>query len=581
MVNQNSLIGFYLSQTLIHKGFSIKEWNGNKKIDNNPLIFFLFNGGENICQFSLSTIENFLKEHNFKRNPIFIVTNHTAINYFSRIDHLGAIVEIQVDPKFNDDVINTYDKVGNVLQREKLKYIETVMNATGEKIAKYVNHLPSEDEYIIEKVVIEEKKPTIGVVGLGYVGLPVAVGLAKKYNVIGFDINQEKIDFLKKNIDITGELSHKELEGTAIEFTILERKLEQCNYIIIVVPTPITLEKKPDLTYLKNATKIVGRNLSPGTIVIYESTVYPGTTDDICIPILETHSQLKAGEDFHVGYSPERINPGDREHTFEKNSKVVSGQNDFALKKIYQLYDHVLEAEVYKAPSIKVAEAAKIVENTQRDINIALMNELAIVFEHLNIDTSEVLKAARTKWNFLPFTPGLVGGHCIGVDPYYLIYQSILHGYEPKFISSARYINDQMPDYIVESLLKLLIKHQFNLKDLKVTVLGITFKENISDIRNSKTLEIVERLQDLGLSVQVCDPMLSPQAVQNKKLDLREFNQLNKAQVVIFSVPHQKFAYTDKNFFHQLLDHNQGIVMDIKGVIPNNVLHQKITHWKL
>lgn len=575
ILNGDHLMGTHLLQALNEKGFSIRRTTETKIRNNIPVIFF---NAEH--ENSLMRMMSFLRKYNLKPNPLFILTTQTMVTHSTKLDHLGAIVEIRMEHE-EIDLLNNCEKMEYPDGRKKLKGHKNIIDKLTDLINEYVLHPPNEDAYIIENVKPQEEKTTIGVVGLGYVGLPVAITLAEKYDVIGFDIDQKKIKLLKKNIDPTGEVLQKELEKVSIEFTTDESRLKNCKYIIIIVPTPLTSTKEPDLSYLKNASKTVGQNLSKGTIVIYESTVYPGTTEDICIPILEEHSHLKSGEDFYVGYSPERINPGDQKHIFKKTSKVVAGENSIALEKIYKLYDRVLEAEVYQSPSIKVAEAAKIVENVQRDINIALMNELAMIFDYLEIDTTEVLKAAQTKWNFMPFKPGLVGGHCIGVDPYYLIHQSEQSGYHPTFISKARSINEHMPDYIVQKLLELVIKHRLNKKDLKVTVLGITYKENISDIRNSKSLEIIKKLQSLGISVQVCDPMLSADTFITEEFDFKEFHQLDKADVVILAVPSKKYSYTKQNFFAELLDHNKGIVMDVKGVIPSGTLHKDIVHWKL
>lgn len=447
---------------------------------------------------------------------------------------------------------------------------------------KNTKHMNSHDSLIGKDSMKKANSPTIGIVGLGYVGLPVAIGFADKYNVIGFDVNKSKIDSFKKHVDTTGEFSSTELKEASINFTTEERRLSECSYIIVAVPTPITLTKEPDLTYLESASTIIGKNLTSDTIIVYESTVYPGTTEEICIPILEAYSNLTAGIDFHVGYSPERINPGDKEHTFKSNNKVISAQNDHALEKMCEVYRNVLSAEIYKAPSIKVAEASKIIENTQRDVNIALMNELSLIFDKLDIDTHEVIHAANTKWNFFPFTPGLVGGHCIGIDPYYLIYKSKLEGYNPAFLSSARAINDYIPEYVVQSLLNLIIAHKLNLQDIRITVLGITFKEDISDIRNSKSIEIVDKLQQLGLSVQVCDPHVSREQLDEKSnIGLTEINQLKKANIVIFAVPHKEFKDQDDEFLNDLLKANQGIMMDLKGIIPRDILHQDTLLWRL
>lgn len=449
------------------------------------------------------------------------------------------------------------------------------------------NFAYTEIDYEMERIMImslieKNASPIIGIVGLGYVGLPVAAGFASKYSVIGFDINKHRIDALKEHIDSTGELSKHELRKAAIEFTTEEHQLRKCKFIIVAVPTPITANKEPDLKHLKNASAMIGKNLTEQTMIVYESTVYPGATEEICIPILESNSHLKAGVDFHVGYSPERINPGDKEHTFKRNIKVISAQNQFALDKISDIYQSVLSEQVYQAPSIKVAEAAKVVENTQRDVNIALMNELAQIFDKLHIDTYEVLQAAKTKWNFFPFTPGLVGGHCIGIDPFYLIYQSKMAGYHPQLLSTAREINDHMPEYIVYSLLKYITSHQLNMHDLCITVLGITFKENISDIRNSKSIEIIEKLQQLNLSIQVCDPYVShDQFIEKGNVRLKELSQINKADIVILAVPHQEFRIHDKDFLQSIVKDDQAMIMDLKGIIPNERIPRHISIWKL
>lgn len=432
----------------------------------------------------------------------------------------------------------------------------------------------------IEKNTLE--KQVIGVVGLGYVGLPVAIGFSKKYRVIGYDINKTRIDTLLKYDDYTGQISGHELKESLIEFTTDEKILGSCNYIIVTVPTPISDNKEPDLTYLKDATSALGKNLTKGTIVVYESTVYPGATEEICIPILEEESRLVAGNGFYVGYSPERINPGDKEHTFQTINKVVAAQDEQTLEKIYNLYQSVIIAKVFKASTIKVAEASKILENTQRDINIALMNEISIIFNKLDINTYEVIEAASTKWNFTPFYPGLVGGHCIGVDPYYLIHKSKTAGYNPRFLSSARDINDYMPEYIVKSLLEQITLQKLNIKDLVITILGITFKQNIPDIRNSKALEIVTILQKMGLSVQVCDPHVqSDQFNKDTVINLREMKQLEKADVLILAVPHNTFTSLHESTFPNLLKDSKGIIMDIKGALTQTGLNKNIILWKL
>lgn len=427
----------------------------------------------------------------------------------------------------------------------------------------------------------QKSPPFIGVVGLGYVGLPVAVGFAEKYHVIGFDINEERVCELQQSIDRTGEINEDILKQANIEYTNEASKLNQCHYIIVAVPTPVKENKEPNLSYINEASKLIGENLSKGTIIVYESTVYPGTTEEVCIPQLEEHSNMKAGQDFFVGYSPERINPGDKEHTFKKNVKVVSGQDNDTLEKVYELYQSVLTSNVYKAPSIKIAEASKIVENTQRDVNIALMNELSLIFNSLNIDTYEVLNASKTKWNFAPYSPGLVGGHCIGVDPYYLIYKSRQEGYNPKLLSIARELNDTMSNHVVQSLLKLMIKNKLDFYDTTITVLGITFKENIPDLRNSKALEIVESLADLGLRVQVCDPHVMTNPFKDRELiEFKSMDELSKSPIVVLAVSHQEFKDTDK--LKRILSNEKGVIMDLKGILSENSdFHDDMTVWKL
>lgn len=346
----------------------------------------------------------------------------------------------------------------------------------------------------------------IAVVGLGYVGLPVAVAFGKRSEVIGFDISDHRVEELRSGKDSTGEVSSEDLRASNIFYTTDPSKLKEADFIIVAVPTPIDNAKRPDLTPVIKASESVGRNLKKGSIVVYESTVYPGVTEDICLPILERESGLKGGVDFKVGYSPERINPGDREHTFTKIKKVVSGQDLESLEIIAQVYSSVVEPGVHRANSIKVAEAAKVIENTQRDLNLALMNELSVLFNKMGIDTREVLAAAGTKWNFLPFEPGLVGGHCIGVDPYYLTYKAEQIGYHPQVILAGRRINDSMGKYVAEQTVKLLISSGKIIKGSKVLVMGITFKEDIPDIRNTRVVDIINELRDYGCEVYVYDP---------------------------------------------------------------------------
>ncbi|MGX1982296.1 UDP-N-acetyl-D-galactosamine dehydrogenase [Thermolongibacillus altinsuensis] len=422
----------------------------------------------------------------------------------------------------------------------------------------------------------------IAVVGLGYVGLPVAVAFGKKRRVIGFDINQNRINTLKQGIDYTNEVESEDLLEANIDFTNDPSKLREADFIIVAVPTPITETKQPDLTPLIKACETVGSNLQKGTIVVYESTVYPGATEEVCVPVLEKASGLKAGVDFFVGYSPERINPGDKEHTFTKITKVVSGQNDEVLEIIASVYGSVVEAGVYRASSIKVAEAAKVIENTQRDLNIALMNELAIIFDKLGIDTAEVLQAAGTKWNFIPFTPGLVGGHCIGVDPYYLTYKAESVGYHPEVILAGRRINDNMGKFIATSLVKQMIHKNMPIQGARVTVLGLTFKENVPDLRNSKVIDVIRELQEFGVEVQVTDALADKdEAVHEYGIELVDYDKLVPADAVVLAVPHNEYVEKGWEQFNKLLKHGRGIVVDIKSKLEKETCPENITLWRL
>jgi UDP-N-acetyl-D-glucosamine/UDP-N-acetyl-D-galactosamine dehydrogenase len=422
----------------------------------------------------------------------------------------------------------------------------------------------------------------VAVVGLGYVGLPVALEFGKFFPVIGFDIHSKRIEELKRYIDHTGEVSTEELKNSSVEFTTNEKKLKECDFIIVTVPTPIDNEKKPDLTPLIKASETIGRNLSKGSIIVYESTVYPGATEEVCLPILEKQSGLKRGEEFKIGYSPERINPGDKDHTFKNIVKVVSGQDEQALKIIAEMYSTVVDAGVYPVSSIKVAEASKVIENTQRDLNIALMNELAIIFNRLKIDTNEVLSAASTKWNFIPFKPGLVGGHCIGVDPYYLTYKAESLGYSPDVILAGRKINDYMGTFIATTLIKMMAENRYLIEESRVTVLGLTFKENVPDIRNTKVIDLIHQLKQFGMEVQVNDPMADPKEVEQEyDLHITPWENLQKSDAVILAVPHKE--YTEKNWqdFSQLLKKQQGILIDIKGVLDRDTCPKNIHLWRL
>jgi UDP-N-acetyl-D-galactosamine dehydrogenase len=422
----------------------------------------------------------------------------------------------------------------------------------------------------------------IAIVGLGYVGLPVAVAFGKEHHVIGFDINEHRINTLKQNIDYTNEVELADLEKASIDFTNDGQKLEEADFIIIAVPTPINEHNQPNLTPLLKASETVGKHLQKGAIVVYESTVYPGATEEECVPVLERISGLKAGEDFFVGYSPERINPGDKEHTFTTITKVVSGQTPEVLEIVADTYSSVVKAGVYKASSIKVAEAAKVIENTQRDVNIALMNELAMIFDRLDIDTSEVLAAAGTKWNFLKFSPGLVGGHCIGVDPYYLTHKAQAVGYHPDVILAGRRINDGLGKYIASTLVKKLIKKGIAVQGSTVTVLGLTFKENVPDLRNSKVIDVIRELEEYGVNVQVTDAQSEVKdAIREYNVELYNMEDLQPADAVVFAVPHREYVEEGWTLIERLLKNNSAIVVDIKSALDKNNKPEAIELWRL
>ncbi|WP_449370991.1 nucleotide sugar dehydrogenase [Thiomonas sp.] len=405
----------------------------------------------------------------------------------------------------------------------------------------------------------------VAVVGLGYVGLPLAVEFGKKYRTIGFDLSVEKISAYCRHIDPTGEVSQESLkQATLFEPTTDASKLKEADFVIVAVPTPVDDAHNPDFSPLVGASTSVGKNLRPGAIVVYESTVYPGATEEICVPILEKHSGLKWMRDFFVGYSPERINPGDKEHTLTRIVKVVSGDTPETLETVATVYGSIITAGVYRAESIKVAEAAKVIENTQRDLNIALMNELSLIFHRIGIDTLAVLKAAGTKWNFLPFRPGLVGGHCIGVDPYYLTHKADMLGYHPQVILAGRRINDGMGKYIAEQTIKQMSLAGLPIKGSDVIVLGLTFKENCPDLRNSKVIDVIRELASYGVNVIVHDPIANPdEAVHEYGVTLTPWAELPRARAVVSAVAHQ--AYKDMSVA-EVLEKLQpsGIFMDVK-----------------
>jgi len=426
---------------------------------------------------------------------------------------------------------------------------------------------------LYEKILSGEEK--ISVIGLGYVGMPIAVSFARKASVIGFDISKEKIDLYKTGVDPTKEVGNEVIKQTSVYFTSDENKLKDAKFHIVAVPTPVNADHTPDLRPVESASRTVGRNLVKGSIVVYESTVYPGVTEEICVPILEKESGLKCGVDFKVGYSPERINPGDKIHRLETIVKIVAGMDDESLDVIAKIYELVVDAGVYRANSIKVAEAAKVIENSQRDINIAFMNELSIIFNKLGIDTSSVLAAAGTKWNFLKFTPGLVGGHCIGVDPYYLTYKAEQVGYHSQIILSGRKINDDMGKYVVENIIKQLIKADVSIKNAKVAILGLTFKENCPDIRNTRVIDIYNELQEYGITPIVVDPQADKgEAYHEYKIELMSINSVKEMDVIVFAVSHDDFRNLSIDEIDKLFKRNQNknrVIIDIKSILDRNI----------
>ena len=424
-------------------------------------------------------------------------------------------------------------------------------------------------ENLFKKIVSQNEK--ISLIGLGYVGMPIAVEFAKKALVIGFDINEEKIHLYKNGIDPTNEVGDEVIKNTTVDFTSDSSRISEAKFHIVAVPTPISSDKVPNLSPLKEASKTVGKNLTKGSYVVYESTVYPGVTEEICIPILEKESGLCCGTDFKVGYSPERINPGDKVHTLRNIVKVVSGSDKEALDTITKVYELVVDAGIHKAESIKVAEAAKVIENAQRDINIAFMNELSIMFNLMDIDTKSVLEAAGTKWNFLNFSPGLVGGHCIGVDPYYLTYKAEQMGYHSQIVLAGRRINDGMGKYVSENLIKQLIRAKANLNNARVGILGFTFKENVPDIRNTRVIDIVSELKEYEISPIIYDPLADKNEILDEYgLPLSDFDSLKDLDAVVLAVNHnqfQKFTIEDFDNMYKNKLTGKKVLIDVKGVL--------------
>ena len=427
---------------------------------------------------------------------------------------------------------------------------------------------------------MEKLNYKISVSGLGYVGLPVLVAFSKIDKVVGFDVNNKRINDLSIGLDKNNEVKKENLLNPNITFSNNIEDIKDANFHIVAVPTPVGKNNEPDLRPLISASEKIASILKKGDIVVYESTVYPGVTEEVCIPILEKISSLKIGIDFKVGYSPERINPGDKDHTISNIVKVVSGSDDDCLEAVATMYGKIVKAGIFKAASIKTAEAAKVIENTQRDINIALVNELSLIFKKLDIDTSEVLEAANTKWNFLNFRPGLVGGHCIGVDPYYLTYKSRLHGYEPQVILSGRKINDYMAHYISEQIIHEIQEIPGN--EIIVTIMGITFKENCPDMRNSKILEIIDNLKASKITIQINDPIVSPEEVKESTgIKITKLDDLKPASILVLAVPHNDFKNFDKNIIKKLVKPG-GIIFDLKNIYKKDYFaDDNIRHWKL
>lgn len=427
-----------------------------------------------------------------------------------------------------------------------------------------------------------DKKKSISVTGLGYVGLPLALELALHFKVIGFDLKPDRIEMMRNGIDPSEELDKEAFLGTDIDFTADPQAIGSASFHIVAVPTPVTAAKVPDLAPLLSATKTVGRVLKPGDIVVFESTVYPGCTEEDCVPILEAESGLQFGKDFGVGYSPERINPGDKEHTLTKILKVVSGNDEDSLELISAIYEHIIDAGIYPASSIKVAEAAKVIENAQRDINIGFINELSLIFHEMGIDTREVLEAAGTKWNFLPFQPGLVGGHCIGVDPYYLVYKAQQLGYSPEVITSGRRINDGMPGFVAKEVAQALTQKGHNLRETRILLMGITFKENVADIRNSKVVDLFKELIEFGISIDIIDPYADARQVQRTYGFKVQPAPKGPYDAIILAVAHDAYKSVSLDYFRKLMSNDQPLLLfDLKGVVDRSLATPQETIWRL
>jgi len=439
-------------------------------------------------------------------------------------------------------------------------------------------------KYLYKKLQNREEK--LAVIGLGYVGMPLAVSFSKKVDTIGFDVNEEKIHTYRQGIDPTKEVGDEEIRNCAVDFTFDEAKLKEAKFLVVSVPTPISSDNKPDLTYVVAASQLIGRNLTKGSIVVYESTVYPGATEDVCIPLLEKQSGLKCGTDFKVGYSPERINPGDRLHRLDNIVKVVSGMDEESLEEIAKVYEFIIDAGVHRVSSIKVAEAAKVVENSQRDVNIAFMNELAMVFDKMGIDTQEVVSAMNTKWNALGFYPGLVGGHCIGVDPHYFTYEAERLGYHSELILAGRRINERVSSFVGEAVIKQLVLAGKAVKRSKVAILGLTFKENCPDIRNSKVTDMIEHLRTYGIDPYVVDHQACAEETKRELgIDLVSLDDLHDMDCVVFAVAHDAFKEMDAAKIEALFGNgprDEKVIIDVRSILNKaEMQRQGYSYWSL
>lgn len=434
---------------------------------------------------------------------------------------------------------------------------------------------------------IQARKDYLAVVGLGYVGLPIAVAFADKVKTLGFDIDQEKISIYKKGIDPTNEIGDERIQQTTLEFTSDPERLKEAKIIIVAVPTPVNGDKTPNLAPVVNASRIIGQNLTKGTIVVFESTVYPGVTEDICVPILEQESGLACGRDFKIAYSPERINPGDKVHKLENIRKIVAGMDEETVANIAAVYELIIQAGVYRAETIKVAEAAKLAENAQRDINIAFMNELSMAFDRMGISTKQVIDAMNTKWNALGFYPGLVGGHCIGVDPYYFIYQAEMLGYHSQIIAAGRKVNDGMASFVTDNIIKKMIQANKNLSKSNIYIMGITFKENCPDMRNSKAVDVCRQLAAYGIKVKIVDPVVDKREFKKElNLDLVDIKDIHNADCLVFLVAHQQFKNLQSVDLEKLLKpqkaQSKQVIIDIKSMFDRKTIEDKgYSYWSL